>query len=98
MTDKQFATILANMHGQSVYQQQMIGHLVGLVHGLAKAVAAIGKAQGLDPDEILRDFASGTRTMTNTLAEIPFPEWKTEWLDQPPSGDSSQQSPPPHET
>jgi len=69
MTDKQFLAITANMHGQSVYQQQTIGHLVGLVHGLSKAICVLARAQGLDEAEILKAFSSGTREMTRTASE-----------------------------
>jgi len=95
MTEKQFVAITANMHAQSVYQQQLIGHLVGLVHGLAKAVSKIGKAQGLDEADVMRDFATETRAMTYTLAEIPFPDLKWNPEDPPAAPDSPSSSSPP---
>jgi hypothetical protein len=76
MTEKQFVQLTANMHAQSVYQQQMIGHLVGLVHGLVQIVAEVGKHSGMDSEELLRKFAGATRAMNHTLAEIPFPEFQ----------------------
>lgn len=85
MTDKQFLALTANMHAQTVFQQQMIGHLFGLVHGLSKAVCVLAKAQGVDEIEVLKAFSSGTREMTRTLAEIPFPEWKMQDDIEPPS-------------
>jgi len=97
MTEKQFFAITANMHAQSAYQQQMLGHLVGLVHGLARAISKVGKAQGLDADDILKEFATGARAMTHALAEIPFPEfdWKADYLSSP---DPPPSSTPPSET
>ncbi len=90
MTDKQFAMIIANMHAQSAYQQQTIGHLVGLVNGLARQIARIGKAQELSEDDLLKDFSTGARVMTQTLAEIPFPDFQLP--DETPDSPNSSKS------
>ena len=96
MTEKQFAAIVANMHAQSAYQQVLIGHLVGLVHGVEEVVVEIGAQCGMSPEDLRSKFATATRKMDNTLAEMPFPEFR--WSDgDSPSSDSSPLSPPPHD-
>lgn len=96
MTDEQYEAIAANMCALAAYQQQMIGHLVGLVHGLKGVVVEIAKTSGIGEAELERIFADSTRKMTNTLAEIPFPlpGFPNPKQDRPSLGTSSGSSPP----
>jgi hypothetical protein len=95
MTEDQFKTVVMNMHQQSVYQQQTIGHLIGLLHGLKEVVVRVGKNSGLSVSEMEGLFASTAKRMNNALAEIPFPEFQ--FPGDFPAGENSPQSPPPHE-
>ena len=85
MTKKQQMVVTANMNSQLVYHQQMIGHLVGLVHGLKGVLIEIAANQGISERDLERRFADATRKTTHTLAEIPFP--KLTWPEDETSFD-----------